>query len=474
MTAAIQLLAVPLILVVTIWTIRKTRTMTVLAASFFWIQSALVASVLYPVLCGQESRLVFSADFSIDRLAALFAMLTQIVVASSMTHAHLYFLCDGAHGGTESGVQLRMFYTCATLFLVSMTFVFFCENLGLLWISVEASTLCAAPLVYYRRTKHAIEAAWKYLMICSVGIAFALFGTMFIFASSQYGAVVDGSLLLNELHVHASELQYPLLRLGFLFCLLGYGTKAGIFPLHSWMPDTYSETPAPACAMLSGSLLNCALFAVWRISELVVASGHILLVHCTATYAGVLTVLMASVLLIRQHGIKRLFAYSSIENVGLMVTAIGLGSGPLFFLLSLNHSIAKVALFLLTGNIIQSSGTKSLKDIRGLLVVNPYWAAILAAGAFAVTGAPPFGAFAAEWQLLALVTRLQLWPLLTVLLIALTLSFLSVTMHLGNVICGTPRPQAVVLPAVASSVIPAALVLLTLLLGTTALPNLFL
>lgn len=473
MTAAFQLMAVPLILVLMIWTVRKTRTMTVLAACFFWIQSVLIASVLYPVLSGQEPRVVFSNDFSIDRLAALFAMLTQIVVASSMTHAHLYFLWDGAHTGTDNGVQLRMFYTCATLFLVSTTFVFFCNNLGLLWISVEASTLCAAPLVYYRRTKHSIEAAWKYLMICSVGIAFALLGTMFIFASSQYGAIVDGSLLLNELHAHASDLQYPLLRLGFLFCLLGYGTKSGIFPLHSWMPDTYSETPAPACAMLSGALLNCALFAVWRISELVVASGHHSLVHWTTTSAGVLTVLMASVLLIRQHGIKRLFAYSSIENVGLMVSAIGLGSGPLFFLLSINHSIAKVALFLLAGNITQSSGTKSLRDIRGLLVVNPYWAAILAAGAFAVTGAPPFGAFAAEWQLMALVTQLQLWPLLTVLLIALALSFLSVIMHLGKVICGTPHPQAAVLPTVSSSIIPGSLVLLALLLGTTALPNLF-
>lgn len=473
MTAAIQLMAVPLLLIVAVWSIRNTRTMTVFAASALWIQAALVACVLCPVLSGQEPRLLISNDFSIDRLAALFAMLTQIVVASSMTHAHLYFVCDGAHTGIDSGVQLRIFYTCATLFLVSTTFVFFCNNLGLLWICVEASTLCAAPLVYYHRTKHAIEAAWKYLMICSVGIAFALFGTMFIFASSQYGAMTDGSLLLDELHAHSSQLQYPLLRLGFLFCLLGYGTKAGIFPLHSWMPDTYSETPAPACAMLSGALLNCALFAVWRISELVVAAGHHLLVHRTATYAGVLTVLMASVLLIRQHGIKRLLAYSSIENVGLMVTAIGLGSGPLFFLLSLNHSIAKVALFLLAGNIIQSSGTKSLRDMRGLLVVNPYWAAILAAGAFAVTGAPPFGAFAAEWQLMVHVTQLQLWPLLAVLLIALTLSFLSVTMHLGKVVCGTPHPQAAALPAVASSIIPAALVLLALLLGTTALPNFF-
>lgn len=473
MVTVFQLTAVPLVLVILTWMVRNVRTVTILAAVLFWTQCALVSIVLQPVLTGPEQRLVLSQDFSVDRLAARFAMLTQIVVASSMMHAHIFFKHEAAQTAVDHQ-QVRIFYTCATLFLLAMTSVFFCNNLGLLWISVEATTLCSAPLVYFHRNKHALEAAWKYLMICSVGIAFALFGTMFIFASSQYGAFTDGSLHFDQLVSRAGHLQYPFLRLGFLFCLLGYGTKAGIFPLHSWLPDAHSEAPAPASAMLSGGLLNCALFAIWRNAEIVVAAGHQSLVHYTSIYAGVLTVLFASVFLIKQHGIKRLFAYSSIENVGLMLSAIGLGSGPLFFILALNHSVGKASLFLLSGNIIQAAGTKELKDLRGLLVVNPYWTVLLLLGAFAVTGAPPFGAFAAEWQLLSRFTEIALWPVLAVLLIALALSFLAVTMHLGKVVCGAPHLQVAELPRVSSSLIPAALVLLTLLCGITALPKLFL
>lgn len=468
----IQLTAVPLTLIVFIWIIKNTRALTLLAVFLFWAQAALVTHLLFPVLSGQSQTLVLFDDFSVNHLAALFVLLTQVVVASSMTHAHSFFQHDGAHS-REDRQQMRIFYTCTTLFLVAMTSVFFCNNLGFLWISVEATTLCSAPLVYFHRTKHSLEAAWKYLMICSVGIAFALFGTMFIFASGQYGAFPHGSLNLNELVNHADLLQYPLLKLGFLFCLLGYGTKAGIFPLHSWLPDAHSEAPAPASAMLSGGLLNCALFAIWRISEVVIAAGHQPLVHEVAVNAGVVTVLVASLFLIRQHGIKRLFAYSSIENVGLMLTAIGLGSGPLFFILALNHSAAKVALFLISGNIIQATGTKELSQIRGLLLINPYWTVIFVLGAFAVTGAPPFGSFVAEWQLLVNVAEFNLWPAMIVLLLALALSFLSVTMHVGKLVCGTPHKQDTILPPVSSSLVPAALVLLTLLCGITAMPSLF-
>ncbi len=474
MQPLIQLLAVPLTLIVLVWLVKNTRALTLLAAFMFWAQAALVTHFLFPVLSGQSQTLTLLDDFSVDRLAALFALLTQVVVAGSMTHAHIFFQHEGAHS-REDRQQMRIFYTCTTLFLVAMTSVFFCNNLGFLWISVEATTLCSAPLVYFNRTKHSLEAAWKYLMICSVGIAFALFGTMFIFASGQHGALPHGSLNLNELISHATLLQYPLLKIGFLFCLLGYGTKAGIFPLHSWLPDAHSEAPAPASAMLSGGLLNCALFAIWRISEVMIAAGHQALVHEIVINAGILTVLVASLFLIRQHGIKRLFAYSSIENVGLMLTAIGLGSGPLFFILALNHSAAKVALFLLSGNIIQATGTKELSQIRGLLLINPYWTVIFVLGAFAVTGAPPFGAFVAEWQLLVNITALNLWPAMIVILLALTLSFISVTMHVGKLVCGTPpNKQGTNLPPLRSSLVPAALILLTLLCGITAIPSFFL
>lgn len=468
----LTIIAAPLLALLFIWLCKSTETSARIVTVLLWLQVLIVGFLLSPVIARQADSLVISSDFAVDRLAACFVLLTQVVVASSMSHANVFFAQEGAHR-TERRRNLRVFYTGTILFLLAMTSVFFCRNLGFLWISVEATTLSSARLVYFHRNKHALEAAWKYLIICSVGIAFALFGTMFIFASSQYGAIAGGSLNLTELIKNAPALQYPLLRLGFLFCLLGYGTKAGVFPLHSWLPDAHSEAPAPASAILSGGLLNCALFAIWRIAEVVSASNHLSLAHYAPLSAGVITVVAASLFLIRQHGIKRLFAYSSIENVGLMLTAIGLGSGPLFFLLALNHSAAKVALFLISGNVIQSTGTKELNEIRGLLATSPYWSAVLMLGAFAVTGAPPFGAFVAEWQLLASSASQHLW-LLTVLLIgALTLSFLAVCMHVGKILSGSPKSGDVAFSPFSSTVVPACLIAITLLMGLTTIPRFF-
>ena len=228
-----------------------------------------------------------------------------------------------------------------------MCAVFISNNLGCLLMHNEATTLFSAPLVYFERTKNALEATWKYVIICSVGIALALLGTVFFFAASQHGLFTEGTLNLTSLIAKASSLNYPLMRLGFIFCLLGYGTKAGIFPLHSWLPDAHSEAPAPASAMLSGALLNTALFGIWRISQIVIAShGHSLIMQMLLD-VGVVTVLAAALFLIRQHGFKRMWAYSSVENVGIMLVAIGLGSAPLFLLQAINHSLVKVALFLL-------------------------------------------------------------------------------------------------------------------------------
>jgi hydrogenase-4 component F len=461
-------LVVPMLLLAVIWLVRNDRTMTFLAAVLFWTQTIVLIFQLFPLLVGSQSELtLFNKDFSIDRLGSFFVVLTQVVVASAMTHAHIFFQYE-----PSDSRNLRFFYSWATLLMPAMTAVFFCNNLGFMWISIETTTLCSAPLVYFHKDKHALEATWKYLMICGVGIAFALFGTMFILASSQHGTVTTGSLNLSELLMNATNLQYPLLRLGYLFCLLGYGTKAGMFPLHGWLPDAYSEAPAPASALLSGGLLNCSLFAIWRISGLVTASGHEVLSQTVGIWAGVISVFFASVFLIRQHGIKRLFAYSSIENVGLMLTAIGLNSGTLFFVLALNFSAAKVALFLLSGNIVQATGTKALAEIKGVMANNPLWSIILMLAVFAITGAPPFGAFVAEWQLLLQISQLHKWTVLCVLLISLAVAFLAITMHFSKVISGRAHQPVVKLPPISSSLVPACLVLLTLICGLTVIPKL--
>ncbi|MDZ4837144.1 MAG: proton-conducting transporter membrane subunit [Candidatus Melainabacteria bacterium] len=440
--------------------------------SLFFLQIGLIAYICIPVLNGTATDLIFSEDFSIDRIGAYFLLLTNFVVACAMSHAFAFFERESALGRLDDPNHERIFYASTALFLLAMSFVFICDNLGFLWVSIEATTLFSAALVYFSRDKHALEATWKYLIVCSVGIAFALLGTVLIFASSQHGAVPDGSLNIRVLIAHANMLQPKLLQLGYIFCLLGYGTKAGVAPLHSWLPDAHSEAPAPASAMLSGALLNCALYAIWRVTELMNLTPHHTLSTSLPIIWGAITALVASLVLVHQSGIKRLWAYSSIENVGIMLVAIGMSSPLLFFLQALNHSVAKVCLFLISGNIIQTTGTKELAHIHGVLKTSPVWGILFAIAALAVTGAPPFGAFICEWMILSKGADAHSWIAVIMLIIALTLSFIAVSVHVGKILLGTPKQSMIAPRSFGTSFIPFVLCVCALLLGVTFVPSL--
>jgi hydrogenase-4 component F len=359
----------------------------------------------------------------------------------------------------------------AAFFLLSMYGVLLAQNLGYLWIAMEATTLMSAPLVYYHRSRHSLEATWKYLLLCSVGIAFALFGTLLLFAASERPGSGGGTLAFGELLRRGSDLDPRLLRLGFLFCLLGYGTKAGLFPLHNWLPDAHSEAPAPASALLSGALLNCALVALWRIASVVVAAGQSALVQQTVIPAAAVTVLAASLMLVRQHDLKRMWAYSSVEHVGLLSLAIGIGSGPLFMLHAVNHSLVKADLFLLAGNVLHVYGTKSLSKLGGLLRVAPGWAGLLAAGSFAVAGSPPFGTFLSEWLLLsATITTGHVGTAIAVMA-GLAVTFVALASHVARVLFGAAPPRLTLRPSPGWSIAPALLMAVSLLAGVALAPS---
>jgi hydrogenase-4 component F len=436
---------------------------------FTWLQLPVVAYVTWPVLGRAQEILRLSPDFAVDQLGALFMLLSTAVGASCLSHAAYHFQAE--RHDLEDG-HLRVFYAAASLFILTMTAVFICDNLGALWIAVELTTLASSPLVYFDRTKHAVEATWKYLIICSVGIAFALLGTILIFASSQEGGVdVVGSMQITDLMQHAPQLNTQLLHLGVIACILGYGTKAGVFPLHNWLPDAHSEAPAPASAMLSGGLLNCALFAIWRVSQIVVASKHPGLIIDIVIAMGAITAVAASLMLLRQHSFKRMWAYSSIENVGIMLVAIGMGTGMLFFWQALNHSIAKVALFLVTGNIVQASGTKRLNHLHGVIVTAPAWGIILTLGAFAITGAPPFGLFVSEVSILIATAQPDYWPVAAALLLAVSISFVAICSHVGRIVCGGAKPGFIAGNQLASSLMPGLLMVFSFLLGILVGPQ---
>jgi hydrogenase-4 component F len=421
-----------------------------------------------PLFLRSVPVLFLSNSFFVTRLDGAFVLLTAGIAACTFIHSSIFYERELFNPKPPNSKNIRLNHACAMFLVIAMYGVLLSKNIGYLWISVELATLLSAVLIYFVRSRRALEATWKYLIICSVGIIFALLGTLFIFASSQHGAFPGGTLHFATLLEVAPQLDLNLLRFGYLFCLLGYGTVAGMFPVHSWLPDAHSEAPAPSSALLSGALLNGALFAIFRISQVVSASNHGSVSSKITLWMGTATVVAASLFLIRQYALKRLFAYSSIGNVGLMLIAIGLNSGPLFFLQAINHSIARVSLFLLSGNVIQATWKKNLRQHPGLLEAAPVWGVLMVLSAFAAIGAPPFGTFLAQWLILMRAVDMRYYVPAALCLISLCLSSTTVCMHIGKVIFGSPSSNFDYFRPYASSTIPAILLLCSIILGVTS------
>jgi hydrogenase-4 component F len=487
MNVLLFLLPCPILILVSAVSLRRTSILPHVGAVLMWVQMGISLVVCCPHMGAHHPPAPVVNGFRLDDTAVLFVLLTTLVVTAALTHAVGFFRREIASEHPPSARDLRVFYLFTALFFLSMIGVVTADNLGFLWIAVEATTLTSAPLVYYHRSRTSLEAGWKYLIICSVGIAFAFFGTAIFYAASQrVSAFGDGSLSVSELTLHARLLSHGMLRLGFVFTLLGYGTKAGLFPLHSWLPDAHSEAPAPASAMLSGALLNCALVALWRTSGLMVAAGEGVFIQTTLLPMGVVTVLAASLFLLKQRDLKRMLAYSSMENVGLMAVAIALGTGSGFALQAINHSLVKVALFLLAGNLLQQYGTKTIREIRGVMIAQPSQAVLLLLGAIAVAGTPPFGSFLAEWQILSVAADAPHIAVVFILCAALAIAFIALSMQFAGIVFGeTPAKKAGASesppgPPVRDSslagtlcVIPGLLLTVSLLLGMMLTPAAF-
>jgi hydrogenase-4 component F len=436
------------------------------SAGLMLLQMPVALWLCRPLLSGASP---VAGEFALDGIGAAFVLITTLVATAAICQAALLLPAErtGKHVVTER--RFCLFYTLAGLFLCAMYAVLLAQNLGYLWIAMEATTLMSAPLVYYHRSRRSLEATWKYLLLCSVGIALALFGTVLIFAA-QDGVATGATLYLHDLQARAGQLDHRLLRLGFIFCLLGYGTKAGLFPLHNWLPDAHSEAPAPASALLSGALLNCALVAIWRLAQLTSAAGQPELVRQILVPAGAITVLAASLMLVRQHDLKRLWAYSSVEHVGLLTLAIGLNSGPVFLLHALNHSLVKVALFLLAGNLLHHYHTKRLSKLTGVLNTAPAWGLLLGAGSFAVAGSPPFGTFLSEWLLLRDAFAAREILAAAVVILGLTVTFIALSTHIGRVLFGASPSPTNPSSIRAWSIVPAVLLGLSLVAGLMLTP----
>jgi hydrogenase-4 component F len=343
--------------------------------------------------------------------------------------------------GRLTPAYVRFYHALFQVMMFGMNLALVADNIGLMWVAIELATLTTVVMVGIYRTHEAIEAAWKYFILGSVGIALALFGTILVYMAAQpvVGEGLDG-MVWTVLIENVAEFDPALLNVAFVFLLLGYGTKVGLAPLHAWLPDAHAEGPTPISAVLSGLLLNVALYAVLRFKLLLAANAHAIAPGPLMAMLGLLSLVFAAFMLYRRRDIKRFFAYSSIEHMGIIAFAFGMGGALANFagLLHMTmHSLTKSAIFFSVGHIAQVKGTQKLADIRGLSETHPVLGWTLIAGVVAIAGLPPSGVFMSEF--LVVTSTFARAPLLAIPLAAgLLIAFGALMWRLHGVAFGEP------------------------------------
>jgi len=376
----------------------------------------------------------------VDDLNIVFIILNSFVGFTTSVFSASY-IAHELETGRLTPAHLGFYHAMYQILLFGMNLALLANNIGLMWVAIELATLTTVLMVGIYRTHEALEAAWKYFILGSVGIALALFGTILIYMAAR-PVVGEGpnGMVWTVLVEHAASLDPALLNLAFVFLLLGYGTKVGLAPLHAWLPDAHSEGPTPISAVLSGLLLNVALHAVLRFKLLLAANPAAIAPGPLMATMGLVSVIFAAFMLYRRRDIKRLFAYSSIEHMGIIAFAFGIG-GPLANFAGLlqmtMHSLTKSAIFFTVGNIAQVKGTQRIADIRGLTVTHPLLGWSLIVGVIAIVGMPPFGIFMSEFLLVT--STFARAPLLAVLLLTgLLVAFGALMLRLNGLAFGEP------------------------------------
>lgn len=412
----------------------------------FSLVTFIAAALLTAKIIASGPLFAFGKLFFVDPLNVFLVTLTAFVGLTTALFARPYMRIERDHG-KMTPVRMRLYHSMYQLFMFTMLLALLTNNMGILWVAMEGATLATVLLVSVYRTATSLEAAWKYFILCGVGIALALFGTILLYlaADRQLGDDTD-ALLWTNLNAIKMHLEPAIMSLAFVFLLVGYGTKMGLVPLHNWLPDAHAEGPTPISAVLSGLLLNVALYAMLRFKVLADGALHNGIPGKLLVGFGLISVLVATFSLSRQKDVKRMFSYSSIEHIGLMTFAFGLG-GPIATYAGLLHmtvhSLVKSAIFFAVGHACQKAGTQVIADIRGLVKVSPTvgWGMLL--GSLAILGMPPFGVFASEFLIVTTAMRELPWAT-PVLLLALGVAFASIFGRVQAMVFGetTAKPLA--------------------------------
>ena len=404
------------------------------------------ACLLTVQIIGHGPMLLWQDQFYIDALNVFMVTLTTFVGLTTAIFSRPYMRVE-QDLGKMTPHRMRLYHSMYQLFGFTMLLALTTNNLGILWVAMEAATLTTVVLVSVYRTAASLEAAWKYFILCGVGIAQALFGTILLYMAAEKVLGPQGATLLwTGLDAIKGQLDPAIVTLAFAFLLIGYGTKIGLVPLHSWLPDAHAEGPTPVSAVLSGLLLNVAMYAVLRCKVLTDGALEGPLTGQLMMGFGLLSVVVAAFFLSRQKDVKRMFSYSSIEHMGLITFAFGMG-GPVANYAGLLHmtvhSLVKSAIFFTVGHATQKAGTQFMSEIRGLIKVNPAVGWGLMLGVMAILGMPPFGVFASEFLILTTAMREQPWAA-PFLFLALGVAFASVLVRVLPMVFGetTLKPLA--------------------------------
>lgn len=417
----------------------------VLSSNLNWLFSLLnfIASLTISFLFWQNnfsSYIVFHQQLYLDALNLLFINLVTFIGMTTAWFSRPYML-QNVKENRITDRRLRLYHILYQLFMLTMLFTLVINNIGLMWVAMEGATLTTVLLVSLYRTPEAIEAAWKYFIICVVGIALALFGTVLVYFAAHFILPTNAAILWTNIVAKASKLNITILNIAFIFLFVGFGTKIGLVPLHSWLPDAHSESPGPMSTLLSGLLLNIALYCLLRFKIILdLASNTNHLGRTLFILFGLLSLLFAAIAIYKQRNLKRLFSYSSIEHMGFITCAFGIGGpvatvGALIYLVA--HALAKSAVFTTVANIIHIVHTQHIERIRALISQNPALGWIFVGAVFAIAGMPPFGIFAGE--VLVLIAAIKTMPLIAILLIiGLIIALAGMLQHLHAIAYGKP------------------------------------
>jgi hydrogenase-4 component F len=358
----------------------------------------------------------------------------------------LFFLCSlyaPAYLALRSDRSNRILCTNLFAVLAMMSLVTLSHHLGLMWVAMEATTLASAPAIYFNHNPRSLEATWKYLLIGSVGIALALFGSFFLaYASLKSG--LESTLLFDELIAVAPQLSPEWLHAAFVLLFIGYGTKMGLAPMHTWKPDAYGEAPGLVGTLLAGGVTSCAFLALLRIYQICFAGAQAEFAREIMVFMGLLSMAVAAVFMARQRDFKRMLAYSSVEHMGILVLGIGIGGPGVYgaLLHMINNGLTKGVLFLSAGNIHRAYGSKHTDDVRGALQRVPLSGALFLAGFLAITGSPPFGPFVSEFTIVNAAMQSGQFLAAGLFLLLLGIVFVGMGATVLSVVQGKPAERA--------------------------------